>query len=201
MKTQTISLALAIVLLCQVASAQWVHTSLPDSLGVSSFAVSGTNLFVGTWFSGVFLSTNNGVTWTAVNTGLTDSSVYALAVSGTNLFAGPYGGGLWRRPLSEMTTSVPQTPRTIPVVFDLQQNYPNPFNPSTTIRYALPQRSHVILTIFNTLGQQVATLVNESGDAGYHDVRFDGSGLASGIYFYRLHAGDYVATKRLVLVR
>ncbi len=89
----------------------------------------------------------------------------------------------------------------LPAEFELKQNFPNPFNPSTTIRYALPTRSHVTLTVFNTLGQAVATLVNESQDAGYHDVRFDASGLASGVYFYRLSAGDFVATKRLALVR
>jgi len=84
---------------------------------------------------------------------------------------------------------------------NLEQNYPNPFNPTTTIRYALPQRSHVTLTVFNVLGQQVATLVNESQDAGYHDVRFDANGLASGVYFYRIVAGEQVATKRLLLIR
>ena len=80
-------------------------------------------------------------------------------------------------------------------------NYPNPFNPTTTIRYALPSRSHVALAVFNTLGQEVATLVNESQDAGHHDVRFDTSGLASGVYFYRLRAGEYVQTRRLMLLR
>jgi hypothetical protein len=59
----------------------------------------------------------------------------------------------------------------------------------------------VTLTVFNTLGQQVSILVNESEDAGFHDVRFDGSGLASGVYFYRLSAGEYVATKKLVVIR
>ena len=57
------------------------------------------------------------------------------------------------------------------------------------------------LSVFNTLGQQVATLVNDTHDAGYHDVRFDASGLASGVYFYRFRAGEYVATKRLLLIR
>jgi len=83
----------------------------------------------------------------------------------------------------------------------LKQNYPNPFNPTTTIRYALPKRSQVTLIVFNTLGQQVATLVSETQDAGIHDVRFDGSGLASGVYFYRLNAGDHVATKKLLILR
>jgi hypothetical protein len=83
----------------------------------------------------------------------------------------------------------------------LHQNYPNPFNPTTTIRFALPQRSHVTLTVFNTLGQQVATLIHEIQEPGEHSVRLDGSRLASGVYFYRLQAGEYVASKRLVLVR
>ena len=92
-------------------------------------------------------------------------------------------------------------PGPVPDRFLLQQNYPDPFNPSTTIRYALPARMHVTLTVYNTLGGHVATLVNGSQEAGYHDVRFDGRNLASGVYFYRLMAGDFVETKRLLLVR
>jgi hypothetical protein len=99
--------------------------------------------------------------------------------------------------ISGIELSAAQVPRGIV----LEQNYPNPFNPSTTIRYELPSRVHVTLTVFNTLGQQLTTLVNESEDAGYHEVRFDGSGLASGVYFYRLQAEDYVATKKLVLLK
>ena len=98
-------------------------------------------------------------------------------------------------------TSVSGSPTTVPQEVHLYQNFPNPFNPTTTIRYAIPQRNYVTLTVFNTLGQQVATLVSESEEAGYHHVKFDGSGLASGVYFYRLRAGEYVATKRLLLVR
>lgn len=88
-----------------------------------------------------------------------------------------------------------------PVRFKLEQNYPNPFNPSTTINYALPRRLHVTLTVYNDLSQQVATLVNETEDAGYHDVQFDGNGLASGVYFYRIVAGEQVATKKFVILR
>jgi hypothetical protein len=78
---------------------------------------------------------------------------------------------------------------------------PNPFNPSTTIRYDLPDRAQVTLTIFNTLGQQVATVVQGEQEAGYHEVKFDGSGLSSGVYFCRLKAGNSVETKRLVLMK
>jgi hypothetical protein len=69
------------------------------------------------------------------------------------------------------------------------------------IRYGLPQGSQVTLTVFNTLGQQVTLLQNGEQEAGYHEVRFEGSGLSSGVYFYRLRAGDFMATKRLLLLR
>jgi len=83
----------------------------------------------------------------------------------------------------------------------LQQNYPNPMNPSTTISYALPTRSYVTLSIFNTLGQKVVELVNGEKDAGAYNVTFDASGLASGVYLYRIQAGSFVQTKKLVVVK
>ena len=99
-----------------------------------------------------------------------------------------------------------------PGSFALEQNYPNPFNPATQIRYALPLRSSVTLEVYNALGQRVAALVNESEEAGFHEARFDGTNLASGVYFYRLMAhpasgaagaaaGDFVRTMKLLLVR
>jgi hypothetical protein len=89
----------------------------------------------------------------------------------------------------------------IPQEFRLEQNYPNPFNPSTTIRYGLPVHSHVTLTVFNTLGQQVALLENGEQEAGYHEVKFEGVGFASGVYFYRIQAGTFNEVKKLLLVR
>jgi len=87
-----------------------------------------------------------------------------------------------------------------PMAFGLDQNYPNPFNPTTTIRYTLATRSEVALIVYNLLGQEVRTLVNQIEESGAHQVKFDGSGLATGAYFYRLKAGASVATKKLLLI-
>ena len=88
--------------------------------------------------------------------------------------------------------------------YSLGQNFPNPFNPSTTIGYALPDQVYVTLTVFNALGQRVADLINSRVDAGYHEVQFSAShftGLPSGLYFYRLVAGNFAQTKLFLLLR
>jgi hypothetical protein len=90
---------------------------------------------------------------------------------------------------------------TAPAKFSLKQNYPNPFNPSTTIPYELPQRLHVLLAVYNSLGQKLTELVNEEKEAGYHEVRFDTGGLASGIYLYRIEAGNYIQARKLLVIR
>jgi hypothetical protein len=97
-------------------------------------------------------------------------------------------------------SSVDREPE-LPLRAGLYQNFPNPFNPSTTIRYGLPNRSHVMLTLSNTLGQSVSTLVNGEQEAGYHEVKFDGSRLSSGVYFYKIEAGSFVQTRKLSLIR
>jgi len=89
----------------------------------------------------------------------------------------------------------------LPSVFALEQNYPNPFNPTTTINYSLPKASNATLIVYNLLGQRVATLVNEHLAAGGHTVQFDAKNLATGVYFYRLEAGSYVACKKMLLLK
>jgi hypothetical protein len=89
----------------------------------------------------------------------------------------------------------------LPAKLCLDQNYPNPFNPSTTISYALPERTKVTISVFNTLGQNVADLVNGEQDAGYHRVQFSGSRLASGVYFCRFQAGTHGETRKLILLK
>ena len=88
-----------------------------------------------------------------------------------------------------------------PATYGLMQNYPNPFNPSTTIRYALPAAAHVQIKIYNTLGSEVATLVEGEHSEGLHEVTFDATGLPSGMYICRMHAGTFSANRKLLLVR
>jgi glucuronoarabinoxylan endo-1,4-beta-xylanase len=88
-----------------------------------------------------------------------------------------------------------------PVGWKLEQNYPNPFNPSTTITYELPRAFQVTLTVFDILGREVSVLVNERREAGVHEVKLDASELASGVYLYRLTAGSFVQTKKMLVVK
>jgi hypothetical protein len=101
-----------------------------------------------------------------------------------------------------MVTSVRHTANgEMPNSLGLEQNYPNPFNPSTTIEFVLPKSAFVTLRVYDLLGRQVGELVNEKLGPSTHKTQWDASGLASGVYFYRLQAGDFVETKKLLLVR
>lgn len=100
-----------------------------------------------------------------------------------------------------MITGVEEHRHETPSSFVLEQNFPNPFNPLTEIRYQLPVASDVSLRVFDLLGSEVAELVNEWKAPGSYKVRFDGKRLASGVYFYRIHAGEFVRTNRMLLLR
>jgi hypothetical protein len=102
---------------------------------------------------------------------------------------------------STIVTDVSDEQEIIPTVYKLNQNYPNPFNPSTVISWQLPVSSHVLLKIYDILGNEVAILVNENKETGYYETRFDGSALASGMYIYRLTAGNYISTKKMLMIK
>jgi len=99
-------------------------------------------------------------------------------------------------------TGVPDAEEgTLPVKFDLLQNYPNPFNPTTVIRYELPKEAKVILKMYNLIGEEIATLVDEQQRAGRYNVTLNAGNLASGVYLYKIMAGDFVSTRKLVLAK
>ncbi|HZW40366.1 MAG TPA: T9SS type A sorting domain-containing protein [Ignavibacteriaceae bacterium] len=85
--------------------------------------------------------------------------------------------------------------------YSLEQNYPNPFNPSTKIKYTLPKQGLVIIKVYDVLGKEIMNLVNEEKPSGEYEVEFDGSSLSSGIYFYQIQAGEFLDTKKMVLMK
>jgi hypothetical protein len=138
--------------------------------------------------------TDTGKTLKGLGQGIWWWRVRAKSNAGWGAYSAP-------RAFQRMTATSVADNSTLPATSFLLQNYPNPFNPTTTIRYALSSRSHVTLDLFNTLGQIVRELVNGDLEAGRHEVRVDASGLASGVYFYRLRAGNFIQTKSLSLLR
>lgn len=145
---------------------------------------------------GAAIDQNTGVfTWAPPITGLEYSvNIIVIASDGTDA----------TRDTSVVTVVPMQSVETepgIPTVYELKQNYPNPFNPSTTIKFSIPQESNVVLKVYNMLGEEVVTLVNDMLPAGFYRFNFDASGLASGTYIYRITAENYVSTKKMLLVK
>jgi len=103
--------------------------------------------------------------------------------------------------INNLITDVKYNNVKLPAKFLLSQNYPNPFNPSTTINYSLPKSGNVTLKVFDILGQEVTTLVNEKQSAGKYEVKFDAGKLASGIYYYRISVGNFIQTKKMILMK
>lgn len=148
----------------------------------------------------LYFSADTGRTWTQqLSFGGRDIAFtdlyhgWMLGDNGTLYYTATGGQG----PAASVTVRSPNTVAG----FALSQNYPNPFNPTTTIRVELPRASQVNLSVCDVLGREVCVLINERRDAGVYEVRFDGSNLASGVYFYRLTAGDNAASKKMIVVR
>jgi subtilisin family serine protease len=186
-----------------------IYTS-PSSLWVSSIGTSPDSAYY--LMQGTSMATPVGAGAAALILGrtpsLTPQQVYSAMSAGaiTDGFTGGVPNTTWGAgklnvyAAISVSTSVDLTPG-VPLAFELDQNYPNPFNPSTIIQYMLPQSGHVTLEVFDLLGRSVRTLVSGEQGFGPHSVRFDGTGLASGVYFYRLKAAGLTLTKKLVLLR
>ena len=185
---------------------------------VSALAVVGNEVVVGGDFTSAGGVSANYVarfntqtnTWSTLGTGSSngvEGRVNALAVVGNEVVVGGFfssAGGVSANNVARWnsgTSRVEQLSPTAPKTFLLEQNYPNPFNPSTTIRYQLPVASEVKLEVYDVLGKKIATLVNERQSAGSYQVVWNASGLSSGTYFYRLQAGTFVETKKMIMVK
>ncbi len=166
-----------------------------------------TNVFAFNSLNHIFIGTDNGVyrvkelqgNLENVSSGMTSSpETYAmLKLSGDYLLAG--GTSVWRTENSTITNV--NIGESIIESFDIFQNYPNPFNPTTTIKYRVSELSYLTIKVYDVLGNEISTIVNEEKPAGEYVVEFGGDGLTSGIYFYQLRAGDYTDTKKMILLR
>jgi len=155
-------------------------------------------------------STDGGSNWSA-DTRLTNNTSpswnpsVAVSVSAVHVVWMDARNGNWeiycKRDPAGNPTGVDITNVETPVEFKLHQNFPNPFNPTTTIRYGLPASSHVVIKLYSVIGEEVATLVNETQEAGFKSVVVDANKLASGVYFYTLVTNNFVQTKRLMLLK
>jgi hypothetical protein len=176
----------------------WTQTSLNIQF-VPSLAASGNNIFAGTG-NGVYVSNDNGANWTQRNEGLGNIVVHVFCIINNYIFAGTDGNSVYRRPLSELIGIQPIS-NVVPNQFSLSQNYPNPFNPTTKIQFALPKSSFAKIVVYDALGRDMETLVNEQLNTGTYEAEWNASNYPSGVYYYKLTAGDYMETKKMMLLK
>lgn len=162
----------------------------------------------------IILIANNGNSQHQVSPGIFSSggmthnnSNYTLSGTIGEIVTGTTSGslnqkqvGFWYAYSQSILTDV-ENDEMIPATFKMEQNYPNPFNPSTVIRFAVSENINVTLKVYDILGGEVTTLLNEDKDAGWYNISFDASGLASGIYIYRITAGSFISTKKMLLLK
>ena len=135
-----------------------------------------------------------------VITGLTNGTTYYFRITAVNNlgYESGYSENIQAIPFNESNMTAVTI---VPTKFELSQNHPNPFNPVTTIRYALPENSHVHLAIYNLNGQLIEKLMDEEKTPGYYSVLWNATRYSSGVYFYKLTAGDYVEIRKCVLIK
>ncbi len=181
----------------------WVQLNggLPN-LYVWALAVNNQgHLFAGLASNGIYRSTNGGAQWDSLNTGLDPSSrrVYSLLISPSGYLLAGTLYGLYRS--TQPVTDVKENLNDLADQFSLSQNYPNPFNPTTNIQFTVTSSQFTILKVYDLLGCEVTTLVNEVKQPGTYTVQWDASGMASGVCFYRLKAGQFDGVRKLLVLR
>ncbi|MBI5216483.1 MAG: T9SS type A sorting domain-containing protein [Ignavibacteriae bacterium] len=162
--------------------------------------------------SGIYVQKNFTGTMTKVSNNMPSNTyTYSFAIHNGTMYAGTSGNGVWKHPLTDVL-AVEEIPSPVPTEFSLEQNYPNPFNPTTNFEFRIVDFGLVTLKVYDVLGREVATLVNENLHPGTFNVSWDATGHASGIYYYRLQVtplrdgaaalmGEYSVTRKLLLTK
>ncbi|MBM4157429.1 MAG: T9SS type A sorting domain-containing protein [Ignavibacteria bacterium] len=179
----------------------WAITSL-NFVSVRSLTTYGNYIFAGT-DSGFYVSTNNGVNWTQKNEGLGiigNKRINSLLIANNYIFAATQTAAVWRRNLSDII-GIQKISENVPEFYSLGQNYPNPFNSMTNFKFQMLNSGMAKIIVYDILGKEVITLVNEKLAPGTYEIRFDGGNLSSGIYFYRMTAGNFVQTKKMLMIK
>jgi hypothetical protein len=174
--------------------------TVPINQGTSTLEVYGNYLFAGTYYDGVYMSSDNGESWRIKNEGFIGHNVRAFMIADGYLFAGEIDYGIQRRLLTDIT-SVNTISTKIPSSYSLEQNYPNPFNNTSNLKFEIANLEDIKIVVYDIMGREVQTLVNEELQPGSYEVTFDGSGLNSGVYFYQMTAGNYKETKKMLLLK
>ncbi len=170
---------------------------------LTGFAITSKDyIFASAGYDAAIYSADEGVNWKSLKEGLPSNlSGYSIATDkDNNVYLGTIGRSIFRMK-DFVPTGIETEKNTLPKIFSLSQNYPNPFNPSTTIKYQIPASGHVTLKVYDVLGREVESLVNEFQTAGSYTRTLNASSLSSGVYFYRLQSGNYSATKKFVLMK
>jgi ligand-binding sensor domain-containing protein len=178
------------------------NSGLPTNSFYSLTADENGNIWIATYdFGLVKFNRTDWIVFNSSNSGLPINTISDIAIDkNENVWIATYGGGLAVYKEGGVV-SVDDKDLITPATFELEQNYPNPFNPSTMIKYSIPSSEFVTLKVYDVLGNEVATLVNEEKPAGTYEVKFDAAGLSSGIYFDKLQAGSLVETKKMILMK
>jgi len=178
----------------------WFSSGISGMRVMSLITNSSEDIFAGTYGAGVYVSKDNGTNWIEINSGLTNWSVRCLTIDSYGyVYIGTDRGGVFRS--IQSTTDVLDPNENTPLSYFLKQNFPNPFNSTSVIKYSIPKSSQVSLKIFNTLGQELETLVNEEKPIGTYELNWNAANLPSGVYFYRLQAGSFVQTRKMILLK
>jgi len=181
-----------------------ISSNLPDA-PVNAFAVDNNDqsvLYLGNDV-GMYVSFNTGESWEFFGEGLPIVTVGDIKIHPTANFlvAGTHGRSMYKIDLDMVTGVEKDNETTTPNSFVLEQNYPNPFNPSTTIQYKVGSQQFVVLKVYDVIGKEIVTLVNEEKPAGTYEINFNASTFTSGVYFYTLDAGEFIETKKMILLK